>query len=424
MRNFLLTLAAILFFTSTCAADELDSAEIRLNCAICSMGAYNDDDNYLLRSMLNERGWSIEKISRKNNRDTKAYLVSKGDIKILTIAGTENLKDVEDDFRAGRVNLNNNVTLDPKEKNVDDKIFVQRTFRDYADMVLSDGLAQRLKTSLEKNPRERLYITGHNFGGSVATIAAIRLIDSGVDKNQIRVITFGAPAIGSRALAKNYFDKLNLTRAVINGDVMKKSLRELGYAQFGKTLEYKQSVKSDNPEHKMAVYLDCAIRDYLNAGGTFRHEVKNKIDTPIYISPILLVKGELKSDDEKIILDSLDDVLKSKFSNLTFAPAQSVKFKEKNIRDEDFDEFLEAGENSGCDYILIRILRAKKIRDAQSGDRLATLEEIMYDKNGTLIFMQTSGMSEVNLTISEWVLVIQENFNDNISSQLAMLKTF
>ena len=171
----------------------------------------------------------------------------------------------------------------------------------------------------------------------------------------------------------------------------------------------------------MAGYLDCAIRDYLNAGGTFQHEAKDKVATPIYVSPILLVKGELKSDDAKIILDTLDDVLKNKFSNLTFVEKQSVEFKEKNIQDEDFDEFLDAGKNSGCKYILIRILRVKKIRDAQSGDRLATLEEIMYDTNGNLIYMQTSGMSDTNLTISEWALVIQENFNDNISSQLSML---
>ncbi|MBR0261127.1 MAG: hypothetical protein IJQ85_04960 [Selenomonadaceae bacterium] len=430
MRNFLLTLAAILFFMSTCAAasdesDELDSAEIRLNCAICSMGAYSDNEGYLMRSILNERGWTIEKISQKNNRaDAGAYLVSKGDVKILTIAGTENIKNVEMDFRVGRVHLNDNTTLAPKEKNPDDKIFVHRGFRDYADLVLSEGFTERLKTSLEKNPHETLYITGHNFGGAVATITAIRLIDSGVDKNQLKVITFGAPAIGSRALAKNYFDKINLTRVVIDDDGVKKSLRSLGYSQFGKTLEYKQSGTSDQTPQKMAVYLDCAIRDYVNVGGTFQHEAKDKIDTPIYVSPILLVKGELKSDDGKIILDTLDDILKNKFSNLTFAEKQSVEFKEKNIQDEDFDEFLEAGKNSGCKYILIRILRVKKIRDAQSDDRLATLEGIMYDTNDNLIFMQTSGMSDTGLTISEWILVIQENLNDNISSQLSMLKNF
>ena len=113
--------AAIIFFltltNSAAASDDLDATELRLACAICSMGAYSSDDSYLMRSMLNERGWTIEKISQKNNRaNARAYLVSKGDVKILAIAGTENLKDVEVDFRVGRVPLNDNMTIDAKEK--------------------------------------------------------------------------------------------------------------------------------------------------------------------------------------------------------------------------------------------------------------------------------------------------------------------
>ena len=218
---------AIIFFltnfSKVSADEELDAAEIRLACAICSMGAYSDDESYLMRSMLTSRGWQIEKISRKNNlADAKAYLVSRGDIKILTIAGTESLKDVEVDFRVGRVSLNkNSVPLDADEKNSGDKIFVHRGFRDYADVVLGDGLAERLKTSLEKNPREILYLTGHSMGGSVATVAAVRLADSGVKKNRLKVITFGAPAVGSHSFARNYEDKIDLTRAVMKGDFEK-----------------------------------------------------------------------------------------------------------------------------------------------------------------------------------------------------------
>lgn len=423
IKKFLLALICLVKVSTCAASDDLDAAELRLACAICSMGAYSDDESYLMRSMLNERGWTIEKIAQKNNRaDARAYLVSRDDVKILAVAGTEKLKDVEVDFRLGRVHLNDNTTLAPYEKNPDDKFFVHRGFRDYADVLLGDGLAERLKTSLEKNPRETLYLTGHSLGGSVAIIAAIRLTDSGVNKNQLKVITFGSPAVGSRVLAKNYDDKLDLTRVVVSGDVVKKSLRALGYVQFGETLKYKQSVTSDHAAHKMAVYLDCALRDYVNAGGTFQRETTNKIDTSIYVAPVLLVKGELKPDDEKIILDALDDGLKNKFSNLTFDENQSVKFKGKNIPDEAFDEFIAAGKNHGCDYTFIRVLRAKKIRDAQSGDRLATLEEILYNSDGILIFMQTSGMQDNNLTIFEWILAIQENLNDNLSNQLSALK--
>ena len=415
--------AAIIFFmaltNSTEASDELDATEIRLACAICSMGAYSDDESYLMRSMLNERGWTIEKISRKNNRaDAKAYLVSKDDVKILAVAGTENLKDVEINFRVGRVHLNDDTTLAPNEKKVGDKIFVHRGFRDYADVVLGDGLAERLKNSLEKNPRETLYITGHSLGGAVATIAAIRLTDSGVDKNQLKVISFGAPAVGSRALVKNYSDKLDVTRVVMSGDVIKKSLRALGYVHLGKILKYKQSTTSEHAAHKMAVYLDCAIRDYLSAGGTLRYEAQDKIDTPIYVAPVLLVKGDFHSSDEQIILNALDDSLRNNFSALTFAPVQSVKFKEKNISDEDFDEFVAEGKISGCKYILIRILRAKRIQDATTGEKKITLEEIIFDANGLPVSMQTSGATTAELTIFEAALTAQDNLKDNLRNLL------
>ena len=49
------------------ASDELDAAEIRLVCAICSMGAYSDDESYLMRSALSRRqGLSGEQGRRKN----------------------------------------------------------------------------------------------------------------------------------------------------------------------------------------------------------------------------------------------------------------------------------------------------------------------------------------------------------------------
>lgn len=419
MRKFLFTVMIFLLALTNCAAasDELDAAELRLVCAICSMGAYSDDDSYLMRSMLTARGWQIEKISQKNNRaNAKAYLVSKGNVKILTVAGTESLKDVEVDFRVGRVHLNDNDTLDAKEKNFADKVFVHRGFRDYADVVLSDGLAERLKTSLEKNPNEILYLTGHSLGGAVVTIAAIRLTDSGVNKNQLKTITFGAPAVGSHALAKNYSDKLNLTRVVMSGDFIKKSLRALGYVQFGETLEYKQSITSNHMAHKMAVYLDCAIRDYVNAGGTFQHEEQDKINAPIYVAPVLTVKKDFHATDAELILNALDDTLKNNFSNLTFAPVQSVALKEKNILDDDFEEFVAAAKEHGCKYVLIRILRAKKIRDAPLGDRFVTLEEIILDTNGVPLSMQTSGASTENLTIFEAALAVQENLKDSLKN--------
>jgi len=419
MKKFLLVLALLLAMTNAATASELDAADIRLTCAMCSFGAYSSDESYLMRSLLNARGWTIEKISTNSARaDAKGYLVSRGDVKILAIAGTETLKDVEVDFRFGRVNLNDNTTLDEDDKASADKLFVHRGFRDYADVVLSEGLGERLMASLKKNPNETLYLTGHSLGGAVACVAGIRLTDRGVDKNRLQVITFGSPAVGSRALAKTYADRLNLTRVAMKGDVLKKSLRALGYVQFGQTIEYRQSLADNHFEHKMAVYLDCAFRDYYAAGGNLRHDSSDKVPAKIYAAPLIVLKGGLSKPDRELILLALDDSLANHFGNVTFADERSVELKDKDIPDGNFNEFIAAARDSDCRYVLIRILRAKKIRDAPLGDRLVTLEEIVLDANGFPLSMQTSGASTENLTIFEAALTAQESLNATLKSSI------
>ena len=419
MKKFLIALMVLLTFT-TCAeaSNELEETEIRMVCAICSMGAYSDKESQLMRSMVTERGWQIETLSQKNNRaNAKAYLVSKGNTKILTIAGTESWKDIEVDFRVGRVRLNEDESIDPKEKIASDEIFLHRGFRDYTDLVLGDGLAERLVNSLNQNPYETLYLTGHSLGGAVATIAAIRLTDAGIPKNQLKVITFAAPAVGSQALANAYKDKIDLTRVLMKGDVIKKSLHKLGYVQFGKVLEYERTnASSKHFKHLMSVYLDCAIRDYLNAGGNFRYEVQNKIYAPIYVAPILVVKDSLPLSDEEIIFNTLNDGLMNHFGDLTFAAEKSLEIKEDNNFDDNFSEFVTAAKENNCKYVLIRILKSKKIRDTLTGGRRVTLEEIILDENGLTLSMHTSGASTKKLTIFEAVLTAQENLNDALKN--------
>jgi hypothetical protein len=419
MKKFLIALIMLLTLT-TCAEanDELEETEIRMICAICSMGAYSDKDSDLMRSMVTERGWKIETLSQKNNRaDAKAYLVSKGDTKILTIAGTESLKDVEVDFRFGRVRLNEDDSTDTKEKITDDEIFLHRGFRDYTEVVLGDGLIERLINSLEENPYETLYLTGHSLGGAVATIAGIRLTDAGISKNQLKIITFGAPAVGSKALADAYEDRIDLTRILMKGDVIKKSLQKLGYVQFGKLLEYERTnAASKHFKHLMSVYLDCAIRDYLNAGGNFRHEMQDKIYIPIYVAPLLVVKGSLPNTDEEFIFNTLEDILMNHFGNLIFAADKSLEISEENVSENDFSEFVAAAEANGCEYTLIRVLRSKKIRDTLTGGRRVTLEEIILDKNGLPLSMQTSGSTTESLTIFEATLAAQETLNERLKN--------
>ena len=221
--------------------------------------------------------------------------------------------------------------------------------------------------------------------------------------------------VGSQALANAYEDKIDLTRILMKGDVIKKSLQKLGYVQFGQVLEYQQSAEGKHFEHLMSLYLDCAIRDYLNAGGNFRHDAQNKIDASIYVAPVLIVKGGFKDPDTDPIWNTLNDGLTNHFGNLTFADELSREISDKNILDNDFNEFVSAAKENGCKYVLVRVLSAKKIRNVLSGGRHVTLEETALDADdGFVLFMQTSGASTNKLTMLEAVLSAQENLNEDL----------
>ncbi|MBR2519933.1 MAG: lipase family protein [Selenomonadaceae bacterium] len=416
MKKIFLTAIIFLLSFGKCAAQtpELAAAEIRLICAICSLGAYSDEGSSSLRSMLTANGWQIETLSKKNNvADAKAYLVSKGNVKILTVSGTENLKDLEVDLRAERVPYNDDVPFDPNEK-VENQLFVHKGFSDYADVVLGDGLAERLKTLLAENPNAILYLTGHSLGGSAAIVMGLRLSDAGISKDRLKIITFASPAVGSRALAESYEDKLDLTRVVMKGDIVKKSMNALGYVDFGNVIKYEAPGNDHHSEHKMIVYLDSVIRDYYKAGGNLQDEdIKDKIAAPVYVAPVLYDESHLKNSDEEVIFNVLNDSLENYFGQLIFAEPRSIAGNAKDFMEPEVDAFINAGKNAGCKYVLIRILSAKKIRDASSGERHVTLEEMIFDANGFLVSMQTAGTSTENLTLLEAALSAQETLNES-----------
>ena len=198
----------------------------------------------------------------------------------------------------------------------------------------------------------------------------------------------------------------------MKGDVLKKYMRAFGFAEFGDVIKYDSPNDDNHSEHKMAVYLDSALRDYYEAGGTLQHEVKDKIAADVYVAPVLYDKSHFRNkSDAKLILNALNDSLENYFGQLTFAEPESIAGDAKDFIEPEVDAFIDAGREAGCKYVLIRILSAKKIRDARLGERLVTLEELIFDANGLLLSMQTSGASTENLTLLEAALSAQETLN-------------
>ena len=76
---------------------------------------------------------------------------------------------------------------------------------DFAGANIKENIAK----TLMDNPNFTLLITGHSLGGAAATLMAERLVAMGIPKEQVPVVTFGAPAIGNRAFVEQRYPLLS-----------------------------------------------------------------------------------------------------------------------------------------------------------------------------------------------------------------------
>ncbi|MEE3381754.1 MAG: lipase family protein [Succiniclasticum sp.] len=144
---------------------------------------------------------------------------------------------------------------------------VHKGFNDYTDAALA-GLAQTdLFDRLRADPGSHLLLTGHSLGGAAATLLGMRLVTEGVPRDQVHVITFGAPAIGNDAFAETYGPRLNLLRVVNTADPIPGSLQAVfgGYRQFGDVLTFQIPRQVSNMTHGINLYLDAAWKHYADA---------------------------------------------------------------------------------------------------------------------------------------------------------------
>ncbi len=152
---------------------------------------------------------------------------------------------------------------------------VHQGFDQYARALLAtpvdidgDGVPDPLPAYLKAHPERRLLFTGHSLGGAAATLAAARLAVQGVPREQIPVITFGAPAVGNRAFGETWGSRIDLLRVVTSLDPVPGSLQTFiggGYAQFGKVQKFSLSRKYASFQHPISFYYDLAVKHFYDS---------------------------------------------------------------------------------------------------------------------------------------------------------------
>ena len=377
---------------------QLRAEDLQLTCAFASMAAYSSETGTLVRNELTARGWTVEPIEAYASKaDAKALLLRQdapdGRLNILALCGTEDQKDAEIDLRVKPV------PFDVEGGSV------HQGFNDYTDVLLNSERFQALIGEL-KSTNERLYLTGHSLGGAVAILTAARLTELGLG-DRIEVLTFGAPAVGDRYFAEHFDGKFNLMRITVSGDPIKKSLRALGYAHFGIPIKYIPEKSVEHFRHKMAVYLDCALRNYYDVAVN-----DDMLDdgSKIYATPLRIIRGSFDANDEKYVVAIIRDVLSSRGSGVVFDREASVTI-DGDKHEEDFaevdEEYLTRARTAGCDRVLIQSIEVKRVREARADIDRIVIERVVYNLNGFPLSMQTSSMNTKELTALEAILFAQ-----------------
>ena len=401
MSKIILTLLLIISSWNVAHAAEFNSETEQLICALSSAAAYNSESGNLAKRFFEGRGWKLDKMESPSDKiNVKMHFMTRTDsdgtvTKIFFITGTEDLQDVGIDVKVKPVPLNE-----------DDKILVHSGFRDYADAALSEGILDFVVEYIDNHPEEKIYITGHSLGGAISMMIAVRLADAGANMNNVKVVTFGAPAVGNKNFAEKYKDKINLTRVVMDSDIVDVSLDIFGYTHFGEVVKYKQVESATQYSHAISLYLDCALRKFYDAGLTINFQ--DKIDGAVYIAPINFVKKSFIPADEEYVKKVLHDGYASRLTNATFAEPNFAEIKKATEFSYSVREYVDAAKKAGCKYIIVPLVHTKPVRDARQRTLRILVDETIFDSNGHLVSMNTSGMTTTEVTILDAAFFGQE----------------
>lgn len=250
--------------------------------ALFSDAAYHSLDKSVVKQYLNDYGWKEETFKVVNKKPrliasldlcTKDGQESK-DLMILAVKGTSSVNDWRRDFLIGseRFDLYNE-TANWKNRVMNKEFIlkgeVRHTYLEYLKALVTikkdnELMLDYLVRDLKLHPNKFLIVTGHSAGGSIATIYAELLAGRGVSKEQMKVITFGAPSIGNSVMAKYLGDKIDLLRVVNSADAFTGFfVSVLGrFEQFGREKKFMVNPLYEELQHPIAVYIEYAFKDY------------------------------------------------------------------------------------------------------------------------------------------------------------------
>lgn len=444
MRHALavLLLSFLLMTVLLCPARALAATgeqELELASSLVSMASYSDELSLLAREWLRETGWQFRSQTTSTSLAQGRYHLVTKELPdgrravLLAFPGTENVSDAKVDLRTVSVPFGGSTvkefrTIAEQDRHATAYPLVHKGFDDYTMTALfhdpiesaEDGgnkavgqtMGEALAAELREHPEEILCLTGHSLGGAAAILTAARLSDMGVRPEQLRVITFGSPAVGNTAFARRYEKRMQLTRIVVAGDPVAAALQSLGtrYVQFGTRTVWKQDRSSARFEHEMVVYLDKALRHYLVDDGADTSNAETDdiawgvLDSqPKAISGGILVAAPTLELDPLVADDAAVDAkaLQGAWQN-RYAPCLVRSAAEPS----DITSLSAAARRSDCRYLVWQHVSVERVRDEDDVVRVI-LETSVYDAKGNLVTAASKSTTTKRMTALEAVCYLQ-----------------
>lgn len=424
-RRFLPLVSALLFFCLAflpLSVSAQEEPEIDLLAALISSASYSDDGGLLVRSWLKETAWDFQSRSTSTRAaEGRVHLARKTladgrRIAVLSFPGTENKKDIEVDLRLSAVPFGgtspSEFTAVAAGSDARDLPHVHKGFNDFVMAALfteempefgNRTAGEALADELKEHPEEVLYLTGHSLGGAASLVTAARLADLGVPPEQLRVITFGAPAVGDERFARLYETKLHFTRIVMKADLVTGILQSLSrsFVQFGDKVVWNPKTREEHFNHAMVLYLDEVLRRYYDATEEAAAPVllsgePQELAGGLYVAAPSFDLPETLAQDAPYIERAVGDSLRLRYAPTVFSPQATQ---------QDEAALFAAARAAGCRYVLIEHFSGKLLRERHGSFRL-TLEEQLYDIDGQLLSLESRSTNTDSLPAIEACLYL------------------
>ena len=409
--------------------------------ALMCAGTYSMGEGSSEHSLFSDYGWDVSPF-RAASDDTDVHFAVAVSKKaygrtyptILAFRGSQTKTDWKTNFRASLV------PFDEKNKTADPKTVpsVHEGFERYAATVLrtpmdldGDGKEEMVAPYLKQHPDRRLYLTGHSLGGAVASLVAERLVEKGVPKAQVPVITFGAPAVGNKAFADVYGKRIDLIRVVTSLDPVPGSLQTFfggDFTQFGKVVKFNLSKNYSGYQHPVPFILTLPCGVFMipmmkrSKWAFFKRFLWRRNKGKSRCQPLRSIRRKIPFDDRfspdlgRFVLDDYRAML-PRYTVL------DVKHeKEDNFRIEE-GTLMKAAQKAGASYLIIVTLDIKRL--GQSRAFYITLSQHVRSLEGPGLSTLTMGSTRVSFDqgLTQATLSLLEDQKAVIRNLLPFIRT-